>query len=153
MPDRKKPAMIRAQVLDEHGKPTESKTINVSDIRITGKQRSTLTSEQILRAQILWDRIGRTARTDLDKDGWVQMFTRESDPESELQVWTAIASTVEELWNDTKFSKKLTKAILVKAVIGVRMGMVDVPSQCRGITDEQVAVIRPKLDGALGDSD
>jgi hypothetical protein len=150
MSERKKPELIRAQVVDEHGNPT-TKTINVEDIRITGKVRSTLTPEQIARAHILWDRIGRTARTDLDKDGWVQMFTRESDPESELQVWTAIASTVEELWNDTRFSKKLTKDLLVNAVISVSIGMVDVPSQCRGITDEQVAVIRSKLDDALAE--
>jgi hypothetical protein len=151
MPDRKKPAMVRVQVVDEHGNPTEMKTVNMDQVQSTGKQRSTLSTEQIARAHVLWDRIGRTARTDLDKNGWVQMFTREQDPERELQVWAAIASTVEELWNDSKFSKKLMKEFLVKAVISVTIGVVDIPSQCRGITDEHVAVIRRKLSEAIGE--
>jgi hypothetical protein len=143
--------MVRVQVVDEHGNPTEMKTVNVDDVRSTGKQRSTLTAEQIARATVLWDRIGRTARTDLDKNGWVQMFTREQDPERELLVWAAIASTVEELWNDSKFSKKLMKESLIGAVIGITINMVDIPSQCRGITDEHVAVIRRKLSEAIGE--
>ena len=68
-----------------------------------------------------------------------------------MHVWTAIASTVEELWNDSKFSKKLMKEFLVKAVIGVTINMVDIPSQCRGITDEHVEVIRRKLSEAIGE--
>ena len=66
MADRKKPAMVRVQVLDEHGKPSEMKTVNIDDVQPTSKQRSSLTTEQIARAHLLWDRIGRTARTDLD---------------------------------------------------------------------------------------
>lgn len=153
MPERKKPELIRARVVDDRGNPTGSKAINTVDIRITGKVRSTLTPEQIARARALWVPIGRTARPDLDEDGWVQMFTRESDPESELQVWAGIASTVEDFWNHAKFSKKLTKEMLVKAVISVSIGIVDIPSQCRGITDEHVAVIRRRLDEALGNDD
>ena len=125
----------------------------MDDVQSTSKQRSTLTAQQVARAIVLWDRIGRTARTDLDKDGWVEMFTREQDPERELQVWAAIASTVEELWNDSKFSKKPMKEFLVKAVIGVTINMVDIPSQCRGITDEHVEVIRRKLSEAIGEED
>lgn len=153
MPDRKKPGLVRVQVLNEHGNPTVMKTVNVDDIKTTGKQRNTLTGEQMARAAALWDSIGRTARTDLDKNGWVEMFTREQDPERELRVWSAIASTVEELWNDSKFSKKLMKEFLVKAVIGVTIGMVDIPSQCRGVTDQHVEVIRRKLAECMGEEE
>ena len=83
----------------------------------------------------------------------MKTFTRDQDPERELRVWEAIALTVEELWNDSKFSKNLLKQSLVMAVIGVTINMVDIPSQCRGITDDHVAVIRDKLDEAIDDSD
>ena len=151
VPNREKPTMVRVQVLDEHGKPKEMKTVNVDELKSTSDQRSTLTAEQIAKANALWDRIGRTARTDLDRSGWVEMFTREQDPERELRVWAAIALTVEELWDDSKFSKKLMKEFLVKAVIGVTINMVDIPSQCRGINDEHVDVIRRKLSEAIGE--
>jgi hypothetical protein len=153
MADPNKPAMVRVQVLDDQGNPTGMKTVNVDDLKSSSEQRSTLTPDQTARAHALWNRIGLTARTDLDEDGWVQMFSRETDPDRELQVWTAIASTVEELWNDTKFSKQLVKEFLVKAVIGVSIGMVDIPSQCRGVTDKHVAVIRSKLSDAIGKED
>jgi hypothetical protein len=145
--------MVRVQVVDEQGKPTGMKTVNVDEVRSTSEKRTTLTVEQVAKAHILWDRIGRTARPDLDKSRWVEVFTHERDPERELRVWEAIALTVEELWDDSKFSKKLMKEILVKAVIGITINMVDIPSQCIGITDEHVAVMRRKLSEALGEED
>jgi hypothetical protein len=109
MPDRQKPAMIRVKVVDDQGNLKEMKTVNVDDVRPSAEQRSTLTPEQVARAHALWDRIGRAVRKDLDRSGWVGVFTREQDAERELLVWEAIASTVDDLWNDAAFSKKLLK--------------------------------------------
>jgi hypothetical protein len=45
------------------------------------------------------------------------------------------------------------KELLVKTIIGVTINMVDIPSRCPGITDEQVAVMRSKLAEMMGDED
>jgi hypothetical protein len=151
MPDRKKPVMIRVQVLDEYGTPTQIQTVNMEDVRFVPQQHSTLTTTQIARARVLWDRIGHTARPDINRNAWVDGFARERYPERELWAWEAIAAMVEELWEDSSFSKKLTKESLVKAVIGITIHIVDIPSQCCGVTDEHVAIVRRMLTEDISD--
>jgi hypothetical protein len=153
MPDRKKPVMIRVQVLDEYGNPTQIQTVNMEDVRSAPQQGGTLTTAQIARARVLWDRIGHTARPNIDRNAWFDGFARERYPERELWAWEAIALMVEELWEDSRFSKNLTKESLVKAVIGITINIVDIPSQCCGVTDEHVAVVRRMLAEAISDQD
>jgi hypothetical protein len=97
MPDRKKPAMVRVQILDEPGNPTEMKTVNMDEVRPTSETRSALSAEQEAGARVLWHRIGRTARPDVDEAGRVKTFTHEQDADRELLVWDAIATVVEDL--------------------------------------------------------
>src|SRR5215217_4116847 len=134
MPERQKPKLVR--VLNaKTGKP---ETINIADIKLGNDGHNTLTPELMARAEKLYERLGHYMKS---KSGWMDGFLSDQHPDREIAIWERMANVVDRMW-DSPTTRKLRRLDLIRAVVATTSGMIDVPSQVNGVTDEMVNEIR-----------
>jgi hypothetical protein len=74
---------------------------------------------------------------------WLDGFLYDQNPDNETVIWERIADVTDKLWvEQPKQLKSLDRKTLTLAVIAISSGIVDIPSQLKGINDEQVELIR-----------
>ena len=140
MSKRKKPLLLRASQTDADG-TVKNTAINADDIKSSERRRNELPPDLKHRADALFERVGTTLNATREK--WYDGFLRDQNPEREIAVWERIADSTDALWSsEPKALRKLDRPSLLRAVVMVASGIVDIPSQVAGLTDEGVAVIR-----------
>lgn len=142
MADRKKPHLVRVRVVNKDGSSV-MKTLRMDQIETGRTARSVLSGELKARATALWARVGRQARPNLSLAEWVQGFAADERPELEMDAWDHIANVTDDLWEQ---GVGKTRDELLRTVINVAVGSVDIPSVVPGATDDVVAKVRERWD-------
>jgi hypothetical protein len=140
MAERKKPLLVRAAQIQEDGKVKET-TINTEDMKLGERCREELPPDLKARADALYERLGASfSKTRAD---WHDGFCRDQNPDREIAVWERIADVTDDLSaSEPKVLQPLNRRSLLRAVLMVASGIVDIPAQVPGITDEGVKLIR-----------
>jgi hypothetical protein len=138
--ERKKPLLVRAAQIQEDGTVKET-TINAGDMKPGERCRDELPPDLKARVDAVYERVGRSfSKT---REDWHDGFCRDQNPDREIGIWERIADVTDDLWaSEPKVLQRLNRTSLLRAVLMVASGMVDIPAQVPGITDEGVAVIR-----------
>ena len=138
--EREKPQMIRVRIVNDDG-TFEEKTVRADEVRTQGTPQTVLTDEQKARARELWKRVGRAARPEIGVQGWVDGFSRDMHPDSEMDVWDHIAKVTDDLWQQ---GVGKTRDQLLRTVMAISIRAVDIPSQIPGVTDAMVEKVRQR---------
>jgi len=147
MSKRQKPLLVRADQVGNDGS-VKNTAINADDIKPSERQRDELPPDLKRRADALFDRVGTTLNATREK--WYDGFLRDQNPEREIAVWERITDVTDALWaSEPQELRKLDRRSLLRAVLMVSSGMIDIPSQVAGMTDEGVAVIRAAYQNEL----
>jgi hypothetical protein len=143
--ERKKPKLMRAQVQNADG-TKELKTIRVDDLGEIRRHES-LQPELAERAEKLFARIGSMLQPTMEK--WLDGFLCDQNPDREIAIWERIADVADKLWVEQprQFSN-LDRKKLTTVIIAISSGLVDIPSQIKGVTDDQVKFVRAAYEAA-----
>lgn len=137
---RRKPTIVRAQVVDATTGLSATQAVRLESLKDSPVRRhASLTPELAERADAVWRRVAHWLGT--DKAGFLEGLLKDQNPDKEIAIWEQIGRVVDEMW-DHELSRALNRPQLVRAVLGVSMGVVDLPSQVPGVTDELVAAVR-----------
>jgi hypothetical protein len=139
--ERQKPKLVRVRVQNPDG-TSEMKTVNMANLKTSPTRRhESLPPELERRAKLLYERVGYLLYPKIEK--WLDGFCFDQNPDTEIEKWERIATVVDQLWLDTpKVLKRLDKPTLTRLIIAVSSDMVDIPSQLKGVNDEQVELVR-----------
>lgn len=142
MPERKKPLLIQAVVVDEDGHEQQI-TVNAQDLHATGKlHHEQLTQEQTERATALYARVGQYLRGAYPTETqFIDQLRKERNPTGEIEAYECIYARL--AWAIERFGATTPEQqqALFRALLLLSIGAVDVSSQT-GIPDEIVEQLR-----------
>lgn len=143
---RMKPPLARLGVIDDSGRLVGHRIVNLADVRRGPRRHDSLPPDLHDRAVALFEQLrGRNpiVRTLAD---WIDGFLHDTNPDREILLWETIVRVADRLWSEGKLPRALLRVELVRAVVMVGSGYIDVPARVRHVTDELVARIRCMLD-------
>jgi hypothetical protein len=138
--EREKPKLMRVLVQNEDG-TNEHKTVRADSLHCGNRKRDTLPPDLLERAEKVFSRAGNLIQPNMEK--WLDGFLRDQNPHKEIAIWERIADVTDKLLgHKPKELEHLDRSALAWIVIAVSSGVVDIPSQIKGVTDEQVEIVR-----------
>lgn len=145
MAERKKPRLTRIAEVEQDG-TRRPKVVRLEEVAnappVPGRRE--LGEGEKTKARELWNRAGRFLLAGrMNVEQWVDGFTADLHPETELLTWEMYADVTDELWADGVGDSRES---LLATVVRVSTGEVDVPANAPGVTDAMVQRIRAACD-------
>jgi hypothetical protein len=137
MSEREKPTIMRVR----DAATGQMKAMRQDDIKTGERRHEKLPPDLEAQADELFPRVGKIMGHTIQS--WRDGFCYDMHPDREIKVWGHIANVADRLWVDQpKVLKNLDRATLTRLVVAASTGMVDIPSQIKGVTDAMVDHVR-----------